>query len=154
MITVLQLPTQLETWMKDYPFLPGSVLAVVCLLILMLVVLPRFASWRRGRGRPVLDPIQVNELISGSGALVVDLRGLEAFRSGHIRGCLHVPFAELPTRFSAPDPKARRALILVDETDEQSHRAYDLLVARGFNWVYVMKGGMRAWRQSNRPIAK
>ena len=154
MIAMLQLPTQLETWMKDYPFLPGSLLAVVCLLILVLVVLPRLASWRRGRGRPVLDPVQVSELISGSGALVVDLRSAEAFRTGHIRGCLHVPFAELPTRFAVPDPKARRALILVDETDEQSHHALDLLMARGFNWVYVMKGGMRAWRQGNRPIAK
>jgi rhodanese-related sulfurtransferase len=147
-------PTTLDGWMKDYPYLPGALFAGVCLLILFLVVLPRIASWRRGKGRPVLDPVQVDELITGSGALVVDLRDPEAFRIGHIRGCLHVPFEELPKRFATPDPKARRALILVDETDALSHRAFDLLSRRGFTWLYVMKGGMKAWRRAERPIAK
>jgi rhodanese-related sulfurtransferase len=151
---IIHLPTNLETWMRDYPFLPGVLLCAVCLLILALVVLPQLASWRRGRGRPVLDPVQVSELMSGSGALVVDLRSAEAFRAGHIRGSLHVPFEDLATRFAAPDPKARRALILVDETDAQSHLALELLVERGFSWVYVMKGGMRAWRRGRRSIAK
>jgi rhodanese-related sulfurtransferase len=35
-----------------------------------------------------------------------------------------------------------------------SHHAYDLLAKRGFGGLYVMKGGMRAWRRGNRPIAK
>ncbi len=147
-------PTTLEGWMKDNPYLPGLLLAGVCLLILFLVILPRMGSWLRGMGRPVLDPVQVDELIAGSGALVVDLRSAEAFRTGHIRGCLHVPFDELPNRFATPDPMARRALILVDETDKLSHQAFDLLTQRGFSWLYVMKGGMRAWRRASRPIGK
>lgn len=147
-------PTTLEGWLKAYPQLPGILLAAICLLILLLVVLPRIASWRRGKGRPVLGPVQVDELIMGSGALVVDLRSAEAFRTGHIRGCLHVPFAELQHRFTTPDPKASRALVLVDETDELSHQAFDLLTRRGFTWLYVMQGGMKAWRRANRPLAK
>jgi len=147
-------PTTLEGWLKDYPHLPGILLAAICLLVLLLVVLPRLASWRRGKGRPVLGPVQVDELITGSGALVVDLRTVEAFRTGHIRGCMHVPFAELQGRFAAPDPKARRALILVDETDELAHQAFDLLTRRGFTWIYVMQGGMKAWRRANRPLAR
>ena len=154
MIAIAFAPTTLEGWLKAYPYLPGIVIAAVCLLILLLVVLPRMASWGRGRGRPVLDPVQVSELLSGSGALVVDLRNLEAFRSGHIRGSLHVPYDELATRFAAPDAKAHRDMILVDETDALAHHAYDLLAKRGFGGLYVMKGGMKAWRRGNRPIAK
>jgi len=147
-------PTNLEAWLKDYPYLPGILLALICLLILLVVVLPRLASWHRGRGRAVLDPVQVEELINGSGALVVDLRDTETFRTGYIRGCLHVPFMDLSQRFAAPDPKARRAMILVDETDELAHQAFDLLTRRGFTWLYVMQGGMKAWRRANRPLAK
>jgi rhodanese-related sulfurtransferase len=154
MLGIMLAPTILDDWMRDYPYLPGLLFAVVCLLVLFLLLLPRLGPWLRGRGRPVLDPVQVDELILGSGALVVDLRGDTAFRKGHIRGCLHVPFEELPARFVAPDPKARRALILVDETDAKAHQAFDLLTRRGFSWLYVMKGGMRAWRQADRPIAK
>ena len=45
-------------------------------------------------------------------------------------------------------------MVLVDDTDKFAHQAYDLLVARGFDWIYVLKGGMRAWRAKSRPIAK
>jgi rhodanese-related sulfurtransferase len=154
MLGTTLLPANLEGWMKEYPYLPGVLFASFCLLILFFVVLPRIGSWRRGKGRPILDPVQVEELVAGSGALVVDLRDAKAFRTGHIRGCLHVPFEELDNRFATPDPKARRALVLVDETDELSHRAFDLLTRRGFNWLYVMKGGMRAWRRASRPMGK
>jgi len=144
----------MEGWLRAHPNLPGILLAVVSLLILFLVVLPRITSARRAKGRPVLDPIQVDELVAGSSALVVDLRSLEAFRRGHIRGSLHVPMPELATRFTRPDPKARRPLILVDETDELAHHALDELSRRGFDWMYVLKGGMKAWQRANRPMVR
>ena len=146
--------TTLRGWMETYPFLPGLVFAALCLLLLFAVALPRLRSWRRGQGRPVLDPLQVEELLQGPGVLLVDLRDEAAFRQGHIRGCLHVPFAELTRRFGSPDPQAKRALVLVDETDALSHRALRRLTARGFDWVYVLKGGMRAWRGASRPMVK
>jgi rhodanese-related sulfurtransferase len=147
-------PSVLERWAKAYPFLPGLILAGLCLAILVLVALPRLRSWRRAKGRPVLDPLQVEELIHGPGVLVVDLREAEAFRQGHIRGSLSVPFADLARRFEIPDPAAKRALVLADETDALSHLALDLLRAKGFDWVYVLKGGLRAWRGAHRPLVK
>lgn len=147
-------PASVEGWLKDHPFLPGMLVAVASLLTLFLVALPRINSARRGKGRPVLDAVQVDELVTGSGALVVDLRSAEAFRHGHIRGSLHVPFQELGSRLARPDPKARRPLILVDDTDEWAHRAFDELTRRGFDWMYVLKGGMRAWQRANRPLVK
>ncbi|MBI1751353.1 MAG: hypothetical protein HY014_07720 [Acidobacteria bacterium] len=154
MDTAALAPASVEGWLKDYPFLPGILVAAASLLILFFVVLPRIRSARRGKGRPVLDAIQVDELMTGSGALVVDLRSAEAFRHGHIRGSLHVPFHELGGRLARPDPRARRPLILVDDTDELAHRAFDELTGRGFDWMYVLKGGMRAWQRANRPVVR
>ena len=154
MLATALMPTTLQGWMKDHPQLPGLIFAALCLAVLFLVILPRLASRLRGKGRPVLDPVQVDELLMGSGALVVDLRDPAAFRSGHVRGSLHVPFPELATRLAAPDPKASRPLVLVDETDALAHRAYEILTRRGFTWMYVMAGGMKAWRRANRPLAK
>ena len=154
MSPIPQAPTTLRGWMEAYPFLPGLVFAALCLLLLFGVALPRLRSWRRGRGRPVLDPLQLEELLQGPGVLLVDLRDDAAFRRGHIRGCLHVPFGDLARRFEIPDPRAKRALVLVDETDALSHRGLDLLTAKGFSWIYVLKGGMRAWRGESRPVVK
>ncbi len=153
MVIAALAPPTLEGGVRHGFYLPGLQIAVVCLVLLLLVGLPSIASWRRSRGRHVLDSA-AESLLLGAGALVVDLREPKDFRTGHIRGCLQVPFADLKTRLLAPDPKASRSLILVDETDQLSHRAYDLLVQRGFGDIYVLKGGMRAWRRASRPLAK
>ena len=135
-------------------YAPGLLFGAGCLVVLLLVALPRIRSWRRSRGRPVLNASEVEALLLGAGALVVDLRDEKTFRTGHIRGCLHVPFEALPARFTTPDPKASRGLILVDETDLLSHRALDILQGRGFTGIHVMAGGMKAWRGANLPLAK
>jgi rhodanese-related sulfurtransferase len=144
----------LEGGIQHGVYLPGLLVAGACLLVLLLVALPAIASWHRGRGRPVLGPSAAESLLLGAGALVVDLREEKAFRRGHIRGCMHVPLGEVATRFEQPDPRATRPLILVDETDRVSHRVYALLIQRGFSGIYVLKGGMRAWRRASRPVAK
>ena len=154
MVAAALAPPTLEGGVQHGVYLPGLQIAAICLVLLLLVAWPILASRRRARGRHVMDPAAVESLLLGAGALVVDLREAKDFRTGHIRGCLQVPFGELATRFAAPDPKARRSLILVDETDELSHRAYDLLVQRGFGGIYVLQGGMRAWRRASRPLAK
>lgn len=148
-------PTPLEGAVpQEIDLSSGLLLAAGCLLLLLWVALPRLASWRRGRGHHVLGPAAAESLLLGVGALVVDLREKKAFCMGHIRGCLQVPFSDAATRFKKPDPRATRPIILVDETDRLSHRVYGLLMQRGFSEIYVLKGGMRAWRRANRPLAK
>lgn len=153
-LLLLEPPTDWGAWFQAHPHLPGLLFAITCLLLLLIVGLPRLQSWKRGRHRPVLSPTQLEELLLGPGALVLDLRGPAPFKLGHIRGSLNLTWAEFETRFRTPDPKARRALVLVDETDEISHHAYDLLLSRRFEWIYVLKGGMRAWRRQGLPLAK
>jgi rhodanese-related sulfurtransferase len=145
--------TKIEAFTKAYPFLPGLLFACLCVLLLLMVLAPRLASWKRGRFRPVLDTEQVQTMTANGDLLVVDLREPDTFRTGHIRGSLNVPFQDLPTRFQKPDPKSARGMVLVDDTDELSHRALGLLQERGYRGVYVLKGGLRAWKSAKRPLA-
>ncbi|MCX6546914.1 MAG: rhodanese-like domain-containing protein, partial [Acidobacteria bacterium] len=147
-------PSTLEAWLAANPQAPGLLIATLCVLGLLVALGPRIASWHRGKGRPLLEPLQAEELMLGAGLLVLDLREDPDYRAGHIRGALPVPYRDLATRFQQPDPLAKRALLLVDETDALAHEAYALLAARGFQWMYVLKGGMVAWRRSRRPLVK
>ena len=147
-------PSAFEAWLTAHLQAPGIILAALGGLGLLAALAPRIASWHRGKGRPLLDPMQAEELMLGAGLLVLDLREEPAYRAGHIRGALPVPYRELATRFQQPDPQAKRALLLVDETDALAHEAYTLLTTRGFQWMYVLKGGMAAWRRSRRTLVK
>ncbi|HEX9082803.1 MAG TPA: rhodanese-like domain-containing protein [Holophagaceae bacterium] len=154
MLLLMEPAEALSRWAQGHPHAPGSLFALICILLLLVVARPRLQSWARARHRPVLDPLQLEEMLLGPGALIVDLRDPAAFHQAHIRGSLNLTWAQLVERFMAPDPKARRAIVLVDETDAVAHRAFDLLQSRGYDWLYVLKGGMRAWQGSSRPIAK
>jgi len=153
-LLLLEPPAEWIQWIQTHPRVPGLVFAGLSLVALLGVALPRIQSWRRGRHRPVLDPLQLEELLLGPGVLVLDLREPADFRGGHIRGAMNLSLDQLATRFQAPDSAAKRAIVLVDETDEASHLALDLLRGRGFDWLYVLKGGMRAWRARSRPVVK
>jgi rhodanese-related sulfurtransferase len=153
-LLLLEPPPPWQQWVEAHPTAPGLIFAALCLLWLYLAARPRLGSWHRGRHRPVLDPLQLEELLLGPGALVLDLRDPVEFHRGHIRGSLNLTWDQLVTRYRAPDPTARRPIVLVDDTDEASHHAFDLLQSRGYGWLYVLKGGMRAWRRANRPEIK
>ncbi|MDP2876042.1 MAG: rhodanese-like domain-containing protein, partial [Holophaga sp.] len=85
---------------------------------------------------------------------VVDLRTRQEFSGpkGHIRSAINLPMSELVKRMDELDTSHPRAFLLVDETDKIAHEAVSLLSARGHQWVYVLKGGMRAWRRAKLPV--
>ena len=84
----------------------------------------------------------------------MDLRTREAYagEEGHIRGALNIPFSELRQRIAELDTSNPRPIVLVDENDLLSHQAMPLLEARGHRWIYVLKGGYRAWVRANYPV--
>lgn len=145
-----------EALWKDYS--GWIVLGATFLLILLLggakwlMELP--SNRRAKRGGPTLEPRQVEELMSGSGPVIIDLRPPQVFsrKPGHIRGSVNIPLAFLPRELEKFDPREKRPIVLVDDTDELSHRAFLLVKAKGFGWIYVLKGGMKAWRKAGLPM--
>lgn len=124
------------------------------LLLALVLLLRRLPSHLRARKRPTLDPEQLEEMMLGSPPRILDLRPAEAYRGpkGHIRGAENLPFPELLRSLDAFSVTHPRPIVLVDETDVLSHQAAPLLAERGQAWLYVLKGGMRAWRRARLPI--
>jgi rhodanese-related sulfurtransferase len=126
-------------------------------ILLLYVVFSwrRWASSIRTRHDPRLEPVQLEEMMLGLSPLVVDLRPPEEFHGelGHLRGALNLPFAELESRYEElRGTTGNRPIVLLEEGDVHSHRALQFLLKEDFVWVYVLKGGMRAWRDAKLPL--
>lgn len=129
---------------KDHIFLVGAAAA--------LIVIIAVSEFRRAR-RPWHDagPAEAVRLING-GAQLIDLRGHDAYRAGHIVNARHLPMEELEAKAAKLDRNV--PVIVYCDTGASSARAAAVLVREGFADVWQLSGGLAAWRRDNMPVAK
>jgi len=149
------LPATASEWMQRPEVLGPLGFGVLLLAALAILKWPDYASWRRSRKREVLRPIDVVQLNSGMAPAIVDVRTEQEFHGpkGHIKGAINIPVATLVRDIGAQVADTKQLVVLVDWNDSLSHAAAGLLEARGYRWVRPLRGGLRAWRALNLPIA-
>lgn len=148
-------PGALGDWLSRpevaYP-LAGGLLA---LLVVIIIKWPDFTSWMRARHKEVFQPIELEQVLHGQPPVVVDLRRPDDFYGpvGHIRGAHNLPVNRLIWGLAEISKDKRQLVVLVDYDDRVSHQVAADLKANGYNWVRVLRGGMRAWLKANLPVA-
>ena len=75
---------------------------------------------------------------------LVDLRAEKNFTAYHIPTAENVPLASLTPDFAAHNEK----IILCSDDGTQAAKAWFLLEAQGYRFVYSLDGGMRAWQDT------
>ena len=104
-------------------------------------------AWRTsGRAVEVLDEISVRELaarLERDEINLLDVRQPAEWAAGHVQGATFITGAELPERIGEVPTDA--PLAVVCGTGYRSAVAASLLVAKGFEGVSNVIGGMGAW---------
>lgn len=125
---------------------PLATALVVCVLLLL------FHESRRG-GRS-LSPNQLVQLVNSQQAVVIDLREPAEFRKGHIVDALNIPYGKLDERWGELEALRDRPLVLVCKLGQHSSAAGKRLIAKGFNQVSRLGGGIIEWQNSQLPLVK
>lgn len=84
------------------------------------------------------------------GVQVVDVRSAEEFAAGHIDGATHIFVGYLPARLAQLDPD--RPVIVHCLGGLRAAIAQSVLQANGFQDVKRYTGGMKEWREKNKPV--
>ncbi|HOD32845.1 MAG: molybdopterin biosynthesis protein MoeB [Acidobacteria bacterium ADurb.Bin340] len=145
----------IEAWRRHPEGVYALAFGGAMLLLVLLIRLRDYPARRRAKKLGgALDCTQLEELMLGNPPQIVDLRPEAAYRGpkGHLRGALNIPFPELAKRLGELDTSHPRPIVLVDETDPLAYQAADLLKAHGHPWVYVLSGGLKAWRRARLPL--
>jgi rhodanese-related sulfurtransferase len=85
---------------------------------------------------------------------VLDLRPREAFDAGHIGEARNVPAAELAAQADALKKWRDKPVIAYDDSGAGGAGAVRTLNALGFNKVFNLQGGLKAWVKDNLPLTK
>jgi rhodanese-related sulfurtransferase len=94
---------------------------------------------------------QAYELINNTkGLVILDVRTLDEFNSGHIAGAIFFPVNTIQGNISKLDPQSY--ILVTCGTGTRSAQASTILANNGFHHVYNMLGGLTAWKAANYPV--
>src|SRR4051794_6453685 len=112
-------------------------------------------SWRASQGHlqtiPLLSLADFASQLQANEKVILDVRAVEEWKSGHLPGSLSLPIGELEARLG--ELPRDRPLIVHCQTGARAAIAASLLRARGFGQVSQFPGGFAAWRADGLPFA-
>ncbi len=118
----------------------------------LLVVILISEIRRKNATQFYVSPIKATAMINRSDAQIVDIRDKNAFNQGHIIDALHLPLSEIDKQKNLLD--SERPAIIVCERGQTSMSAYNLLKDTMSENLFVLEGGLNAWKEAELPIVK
>lgn len=114
----------------------------------LLKYLEESGDYVNGRNFPsLIKASSVYEELSGN-IKIIDLRSLEAYAKGHIKGAVNVDFTKIPDYFTnVIKPFEFDKIILVCKSGQTSSYTTSLLRLMGYGNVYAMRWGMSIWNK-------
>ncbi len=104
------------------------------------------ASLAAGAGLTTIDGLQLEALMAdGRPLVIVDVRELELFAAGHIRGAINMPYDDAGPRI-VKELSARDRIVFVCHGGPMGDELGHVLAEQGYPEVYNLKGGMKTWR--------
>jgi rhodanese-related sulfurtransferase len=85
-------------------------------------------------------------------SVLVDVREKAEYDSVHIPGSVNFPLSELEGRISQLD--SSKTHVVICKSGIRSQRAAQIFIKNGFENIYVLHGGLEAWKQEARPLEK
>jgi rhodanese-related sulfurtransferase len=104
-------------------------------------------------GLSYLSPEELaRKLDSDPALLVCDVRDPDELEGelGQLPGARNIPLGQLQPRIGELSTHKRRDIVAVCRTGRRSEAAARILQDSGFERVFVLKGGMTAWRDAHR----
>jgi len=128
---------------------------LVTALAIVVILIVADELHRRARSMHELEPAAAVALVN-RGALVADCRTNEEYARGHITGARHIPLAEIAERSRELKRKGKRPrpVLAVGASSRDGAQAAALLRKAGIDTVFVLKGGVAAWRKDNLPLER
>lgn len=97
------------------------------------------------------DELQVR-MASDDPPLILDVRTLPEYQSGHIPGAYYLDYRLLGDRIPALREIAPRYIVLYCDNGVRSRMAKRQLMRAGLAHVYHLDGDIRRWRREERPL--
>ena len=122
-------------------FLIDNILLLVIILVCVVTLATPYINRRRFAE---LDNASATDLINHKGAQIIDLRDPSEFKKECIARSVNIPADRIHYELDKLDKT--KPILLVDEDGKRARMASPLLRGVGCKQVYILQGGLNAWR--------
>lgn len=91
---------------------------------------------------------------AGQAPLLLDVRGTDEYRDGHIAGALNIPVDQVGSRAGVMGVPRDREIVVYCVSGRRAARAQETLQALGYSHVRLLDGSLNAWRQQQLPLVR
>jgi phage shock protein E len=125
-----------------------TLLALAAIALSLAVLL----SCSRGNAEPTISQADLaDRIVSHHAPLILDVRTVSEFESGHVPGAINIPYTELRRRIGELGASSDREIVVYCEGGGRAMKALSELHEAGFSRVLHLQGDMSAWRKSSFP---
>jgi rhodanese-related sulfurtransferase len=126
------------------------------LLILVLIASGAMLVWPlvQRRFSPMKDVgnVDATRLINREDALLLDVRETQEYEGGRLPNAVHIPLSQLDSRAGELAKHVKRPVIAYCMSGHRSRSAGNALARTGFQQIYHLHGGYRAWKDAGLPV--
>jgi rhodanese-related sulfurtransferase len=136
----------------------NSVIVITLVAILAVIAglyTPKIMNWgdnKDGNFGEVSIQEAIKLIEQKSDMVILDVRTVGEFESGHIEGAINVPVEELAGRLEEIDKNDE--LLVYCRTGNRSGNAVNILSDAGYTKIYHMHEGISVWIQKGHPVVQ
>jgi rhodanese-related sulfurtransferase len=106
------------------------------------------------QGGAAITPTNLVNLVNREGAVLVDIRDIKEYGTGHIAGAVSMPVSSIDARIGELDSYKDKPVVLVCKMGQHASATGRKFKEKGFENVRRLSGGMAEWTANGLPVVK
>ncbi len=126
----------------------------ILFLSLFMLSLGAFAQTADKDSIQVLSLEKFEKMMSKKKNMLVDVRTPEEVSEGQIAGALNINFLGENFATEIQNLNKNKTYLLYCRSGSRTRKAADQMQKAGFKKVYMLEGGLTAWKEAGKPVEK
>lgn len=138
---------RIPEFISNHPYITAALLANITMIAV-------FEWQRRGGGSRELSPLEATIRQNNEDAVLIDLRDLGEYNTGHITNAKHIPLKDIPQRSDELLRLKDKPIILYCAVGASAPKAGRQLRKMGLDKLFHLAGGIAGWEKASMPVTK
>lgn len=135
-------------------FVVNNLILFAALLAVMVMLIKAELDHQANKGLFVSPASAIRLMNNNSEALVIDIRTINEFDGGHIKGAKNMPLSDLTKTVADVTALKDKPVLIYCNSGNTAGRAIKILQNAGFAKISNLEGGIAAWKEANMPLTK